>query len=159
MSKNMNWQTNSLQQAIQRAWYRAGLIKLNERFEPWPEYLQKAVQVAALCGIAINEAEAEAAIECLFEINPHACWKLLCNDFAPEHHAALIRGILCDRYQFLIGFSSDDAAWVTKALKQAAQKRGRRLSWEEVDSVIEVYLDRKVVTSRFQEKYDAVNDW
>ncbi len=155
----MNWETNSLQQATQRAWYRAGLIKLNEQFEPWTEYLQKAVQVAALYSIAINEIEAEAAIECLFEINPHTCWRLLCSDFTPEDHPALIRGILCDRYQFLIGFSSDDAVWVIKALKQASQKRGRTLFWEEVDAVIEAYLDMKVVTSRLQEQHNTVHDW
>jgi hypothetical protein len=31
------------------------------------------VQTAALYGLALNAAEAEAAIECLFEINPQAC--------------------------------------------------------------------------------------
>lgn len=63
----------NLQPADQQALYRAGRFNLAEQFEPWSELLQTAIQTAALYGIAINEAEAEAAIECLFEINPQAC--------------------------------------------------------------------------------------
>lgn len=66
-------EANELQPSIQQAWYRAGLIKLNERFEPWSDYLQHAIQTAALYGIPITEAEAEGAIECLFEVNPKDC--------------------------------------------------------------------------------------
>lgn len=74
MSISPNWlEIYELQESIQRARYRAGLIKLNEQFEPWSDYLQKAIQAAALYGIPVNEAEAEAAIECLFEINPQSC--------------------------------------------------------------------------------------
>lgn len=63
----------SIQQATQQALYRAGVINLTVQFEPWAEQLKTAIQTAALYGLVINEAEAEAAIECLFEINPHSC--------------------------------------------------------------------------------------
>jgi hypothetical protein len=92
----------SLQSATQQALYRAGRLKLNAQFEPWSDSLQQAIETAALYGLAINAAEAEAALECLFEINPQSCWQLLCSDFAPEYHAALVRGLLCDRYQWLL---------------------------------------------------------
>lgn len=70
---NNRLEQNELLPSIQRAQYHAGYIKLNEQFEPWAEYLQKAIQTAALYGIPITEAEAEAAIACLFEINPQSC--------------------------------------------------------------------------------------
>lgn len=70
---NNRLKINELQQSTQQARYRAGLIKLDEQFEPWAEYLQRARQTAALYGIAIDDAEAEAALECLFEINPQSC--------------------------------------------------------------------------------------
>ncbi|PSB24073.1 hypothetical protein [Stenomitos frigidus] len=65
------------QSTTQQTLYRAGRLKPDEQFEPWSDYLQQAMQTAALYGLAINEAEAEAeaeaAISCLFEINPQAC--------------------------------------------------------------------------------------
>lgn len=74
MSTHKHWlEANELQQSIQQAWYRAGLIKLDEQFEPWSDYLQHAIQVAALYGIPITAAEAEGALECLFEVNPKDC--------------------------------------------------------------------------------------
>ena len=72
-TSNKCLKVNSLQQTTQQALYRAGRLKLDEQFEPWSDYLQKAMETAALYGLTINAAEAEAAIECLFEINPQAC--------------------------------------------------------------------------------------
>jgi hypothetical protein len=72
-TNNNELEANKLQQSIQQARYRAGILKLNEQFEPWSDYLQTAIQTAAFSGIPITEAEAEATIECLFEINPQAC--------------------------------------------------------------------------------------
>jgi hypothetical protein len=58
-----------LQPATQQALYRASRLNLAAMFVPWSTRLQTAIQTAALCGIPLNEAEAEAAIECLFESN------------------------------------------------------------------------------------------
>lgn len=82
---------NALQQDTQRGWYRAGLINLDEQFEPWVGYLQQAIQTAALYGVRIDATEAEAAIECLFEINPQACRS--CENTAPAGscYAATLR--------------------------------------------------------------------
>jgi hypothetical protein len=131
----------NLQPATQQALYRAGRLNLAEQFEPWSELLQIAIQIAALYGLAISEAEAEAAIACLFEINPPSCWQLLCSDFAPAEHAALVRGILCDRYQWLLlGFSADDAVRLTAEFKVLWHQNGRVLSWAEIGSIVMLYL-------------------
>ena len=47
----------SLQSATQQALYRAGRFKLDAQFEPWSDYLQQAIETAALYGLAINVAE------------------------------------------------------------------------------------------------------
>lgn len=131
----------SLQPATQQALYRAGRFKLNEQFEPWSDYLQQAIETAALYGLTINEAEAEGALECLFEINPQSCWQLLCSDFAPAEHAALVRGLLCDRYQWLLlDLSADDALRLTAEFKLLWHQSGRVLSWAEIGSIVMLYL-------------------
>ena len=131
----------SLQSATQQALYRAGRLKLNEQFEPWSDSLQQAIETAALYGLAINAAEAESALECLFEINPQSCWQLLCSDFVPADHAALVRGLLCDRYQWpLLSFSADDAARLTAEFKLLWHQNGRVLSWQEIGSIVLLYL-------------------
>lgn len=124
---------------LARAQYRSGQIKLQEQFENWSEYLDKACGVAASYGINLTVEDAEAAIECLYELNPQQCWNLLCCDFEPEDHDALIRGILSERYPYL-QIPISIGKHISMSLQVQFKKRRSPLPWHQIEDTIAFYL-------------------
>lgn len=114
-------------------------MKLQEHFDNWSAYLEQACDIAASYGIELTHEDAEAAIECLFELNPKSCWNLLCCDFEPDDHSSLIRGILSERYPYL-QISEAMAQYIAISLQIQFKKRRSPLPWHQIEDTIAFYL-------------------